>query len=591
MPIPGLDLASFITSLAGGVVSGIAGQNSQQWSQGLLMKLLEDGGAAQQDGKNKYSDIINSLLPSIIRGTLANTEALYGSDGNPGSLSKTGDNIASQNAQIPGLFSGANNWQSGNQDLSSLLQNLVSGQSGAKDTANAVFQGGGWTPQGQQGFDQISKLLNGGLQDTGAGRSTMESLFSNGGSTDFTSALQNAGRQSISDGGYTPTLNAAGKPLGGILDANGDTSNNDILRQFGIDALETGGYTPNSLRGASSALQGVESGGATPTTTGIQDRGLDLFNREALLPLEQVLSMARDEAGGNALDASKKARTQAINRGGGPGATVANGMQNQGFADFADMIARNESDNVTKALLGQQQLQQNEQLAGGQAATQGANAETARLNTSSDLLSSLESGATSRYNVGGNMANSANQNETTRLLSALGLIPDIQNSATNVMGTVGGLGVQGGKLDNERTSLGTDLFKALTSNELGQNSVGLESLIKLLGNQQNYTLGAGQLGNDISSTQGSQLAQLLSNNLGGGQLTLQGLQSLISAMQGGTKNELDFTSLLAGNQSNNVAAGQNAANPWMQYAGQGMNMMGNTAGGPRAQNPFENLGR
>jgi hypothetical protein len=255
------------------------------------------------------------------------------------------------------------------------------------------------------------------------------------------------------------------------------------------------------------------------------------------------------------------------------------------------MIARNESDNVTKALLGQQQLQQNEQLAGGQTATQGANAETARFNASGDLLSSLESGATSRYNVGGNLANSANQNETTRLLSALGLIPDIQNSATNVMGTVGGLGVQGGRLENERTGLGTDLFKSLTGNELNQNSIGLESLIKLLGNQQNYALGAGQLGNDISGTQGSQLATLLQNSLGGGQLNLQSIQALISAMQGGSKNELDFNSLLAGNNNNNIQSGQNAANPWMSYSQGGMNMMGNTSGGPRAQNPFENLGR
>lgn len=582
-----LDIAGFATSLIGSIIGGVAGQNETQWLKGLLMQILQTGDKNQARGLEQYSNITNSMLPLIQQGANTSGSLLNGPEG---LLSGITDLLKGQQQQIPGMFSGAGDWKGGNADLASQLQGILTGGSGTKDLANQVFAGGGWTPQGQQGFDQISKLLGGPLQGTSQGMGAMNDLFSNGGGNDFTRQLQNTARQTLSDGGVTGVLQTAGDPLMSILGAGGDTGNNDILRQFGLDALETGGFTGSARQGVGSALEQVLSGGETPTTQGLQDRGLELFGREALLPIEQVLSFARDEAGRASRNQFEGVQRRALARGGGPAALSQSGMAQGVMGEFADETAENQANAVMKALLGQQQLRQNEQLAGANAASQGANAATSRFGAGGDLLSSLESGATARYKAGGDLAQGANQNETQRLLSALGIVPDIQNSATNVMGTLGNLGVQGAGVENDRTGLATNLLKILTGNELGQNQVGLESLIKLLGNQNQYALGAGQLGNDIMGTQGSLMNALLGNNIAGGELDLKGITALVNALQQGTKNNIDFGSLLSGNFSNNLGAAQEQANPWMQHSGSGTQLIGSLAG-TNMQNPYANLGQ
>lgn len=585
MPGSPLDIAGQIGSLAGPIVGSIAGQNGIQWLQGLLASIYANGGNAQADGKAGYQKFFDDFYGPNKDAMQSLSALLFGPNGQ---FAQTTDQINGVNSQIPGLFSGADAYKGQNSTGTNLLQQLISGQNGSKDLANQVFAGGGWTPQGQQGFDQISSLLNGTLTGTNQGVNAMNSLFSNGGSTDFTSQFQNGARQTLSNGGMTPTLNAAGAPLTGILNAGGDTKNNDILRQFGLDALQTGGYTKNSQAGSNSALDTVLNGGNTAQTDALQGRGLELLGREALLPLGQVLSMSRDQAGAATLQQAEKARREAMNRGGGPGSTVANGLQNQAYADFADQAARNESDAATKALLGQQQLQQNEQLAGGQIATGGANAATSRFGTGGDLLSSLESGATNRYNVGGNMANAANDNETKRLLSALGLIPDIQDSATRNLGTVGGLGMNAANLDLSRLGLGSDIMKTLSGNDLSKNQIGLTALTNLLGNQQQYALGAGNLGNNIANTQGSNLQTLLTNAIASGQLDLNKITQLVQSMQNGNQNSIANNNSVSNTYQGVGAAGQQQANPWMQYSLGGMNLQGGSTngGGAASQNPF-----
>lgn len=589
--MPGIDAIGSLSSLAGSIISGLSAQNQQQWLHGLLASIFQEGGNANTLGRNQYSQFTNDFYPNLLSGLFGQQAGLFGTPDAPGRQYQVGNQIDAQNASLPALYSGINNWQGPNGAAAQGTQDLAGSLGGTQNLAQQVFAGGGWTPQGQQGFDQISRLLSSPLAGTSTASNMFGNLFGNGGATDFTSALQNAGRQSLSDGGMTPTLNAAGAPLAGILGANGDTANNDILRQFGLDALQTGGYTGNSAAGAASALQGVQSGGRTGTTDALQGRGLELLNREALLPLQQVLAMARDGAGAAGLNAAERARREAVNRGGGPGATVANGMTNQAFAEFADQIARNESDAATKALTGQQELQQREQLAGGSIAAQGADAERNRMAVAANLLAQLEQGSTQRYNVGGQLANAANDNETKRLLSALGLIPDIQNSATNVMGTVGGLGVQGGRLENDRLGIGSDLFKTMTGNELSQNSIGLNSLINLLGNQNQYALGAGTLANNSARTSGDLLSNLLQNSIQGGRLNLDGINAFVGAQNSGTKNNLDLLSLLSGNYFNTFQAGNNMMGPWLNYANNGMNTMSAPIGGSGAasQNPFASL--
>jgi hypothetical protein len=585
MPGSPLDIAGQIGSIAGPIVGSIAGQNGIQWLQGLLASIYANGGTAQKDGKTAYDKFINDFYGANKSGNDSLSALLFGPNGQ---FAQTTDQINGINSSIPSIFGNTGAYKGANTDYSNLLRQVTGSTSGTQDLANQVFAGGGWTPQGQQGFDQISKLFNSSLPGTQSGTNTMDSILNSGGGSDFTRAFQNAGRQSLSDGGMTPTLNAAGAPLQGILGANGDTANNDILRQFGLDALTSGGYTKNSQAGSNSALQTVLNGGNTAQTDALQGRGLQLLGREALLPMQQVISMARDQAGADSIAHAEKAYREAQNRGGGPGSTVANGLQNQAYADFADQSARNETDAAVKAMLGQQQLQQNEQLAGGQIATGGANAATARFGQGADLLSQLESGSTNRYNVGGNLAATANDNETKRLLSALGLIPDIQNSATNVMGTVGGLGLGAANSENNKLGIGADLLRTLSGNELSKNQIGLSSLSNLLSNQNQYALGAGNLSNNIANTQGNNLGTLLQNAIASGQLDLNTAVQLFGAFNQGAQNSIGNNNSLNNAYQGTTSAGQNMANPYMQYSLGGMNLQGGATNGGSAasQNPF-----
>jgi hypothetical protein len=588
MPSSPLDIAGFISSLAGGIVGGVAGQNEIQWNKGLLMKILEEAGKAQEQGRQSYLGYTNDFYPNLLNSLFSTQSQLHGPDG---FQSQLGNQLSSQNASIPSLYNNLNAWQGTNNAAAQSTIDIAKSLAGTQGLAQDVFAGGGWTPQYQYGFDTIQKFLESPLAGQGQAMSTMGNLFSTNGATDFTSALQNAGRQSLSNGGFTPTLNAAGAPLMGILNQNGDTQNNDILRRFGNQALTTGGYTANSGAGSNTALQGVQSGGRTGTTDALQGRGLELLNREALLPLQQVLSMARDGAGAAGLNAAERARREAINRGGGAGATVANGMQNQGFAEFADQIARNESDAANKALLGQQDLQQKEQLAGGSIAAQGADAERNRLGVFANLLNSLEQGATSRYGTGGQLANAANENETQRILSAIRSVSDLQDSATRNMGTVGGLGVQGAGLEQGNLDIAAKLLQTITGNDLSKTSIGLNNLNSLSGNQNQYALGAGTLANQSANTQGNLFGNLLQNSIQGGQLNLSGINGLVNAILGGQQNSLSYNGQLNNSWANVINGAQGLMSPWMQYANNGLGTMGGLAGGTHGQNPYANLGK
>jgi hypothetical protein len=556
----------------------------------MLATLIANGGNAATTGQSEYSKGYGAMTPGLDSANNTLGSLLFGPEG---LLAKTGTSIEDLQKAIPGLFSGTGDYKGESNALSGQLGGNISGLDLLKDMGSSNYGQGGATNESQEGMNQILKLLSGQLSGAGSAGNTMENLFSSNGATDFSSQFQNGARQTLSNGGFTPTLNAAGAPLQGILGANGDTGNNDILRQFGLDALQTGGYTSNSGAAAQNSLGNLLNDGRSQSTDFLQSKGQEFLGREGILPLEQVLSMARDGAGAATLNAGEKARTQAINRGGGAGATVANGMQNQGFAEFADMAARNESDAVAKALLGQQSLQLQQQLAGGDIAAKGVAGQQSQYGLDASLLGDLEKGATARYSVGGELANSANQNETTRLLSALGLIPQLQDSATKNLGTVGNLGLGAAGQENERLGLATDLMKILSGNDLSKSSIGINGILDLMNGKNSFALGSGNLSNSVAGNQASSLTSLLQNALSKGTLDLNTANSIFSAMNAGNNTQISNTSNLGGMFNNNMQNKQNSIDPWMQLAFNGMNQQSSAVGGSGAasQNPFAALGQ
>lgn len=83
---------------------------------------------------------------------------------------------------------------------------------------------------------------------------------------------------------------------------------------------------------------------------------------------EQAAGFASELANRQYLNQAEAARRQILARGGSPGSITASGIQNQGFADFADAAARAASDAGLRALLNQQDLTLRQQQLGGQMA-------------------------------------------------------------------------------------------------------------------------------------------------------------------------------------------------------------------------------
>jgi hypothetical protein len=437
--------------------------------------------------------------------------------------------------------------------------------------AGQVFGGGGWTPQYQQALDQLSSTF--GNVDIGnrgqlAGDVASEFL-NNRGNTQLSSLLQEYAQGVLGAGGFTPTLNAAGPAITNLLNSNGNTSGQDALRSAASGAMGNNGLTQTGSMGEAAALQNILNNGQTPTSQSLQRQGLNLVGKNNIFDPMQAALFAGNDAMQTYKGQMENLYDKAMQRGGGPGANVASGMQNGAAGDFADEALAARSKAVIDALMKQQGLNLQQTQTGADMATQGLGQETQRMNSSNNLLTNLEDVASRRFGTGGSLLSSAEQLNNSRLLGGLNFIPELQGAATQNIATTGGLGLGGGQLATSNVNSANNLITQLAQLGLGASN----GINNVMGNMNQYALGAGNLFNNMNNVGGSLMSSLFGNEISGGNLALGQNTGWSNAMNSGANNSLGLGQLYGNMFSNGFNPLNNlvnqSSNIWQQ-ALQGM---------------------
>lgn len=499
---------------------------------------------------------------------------------NPGSVSSAYGGADPYGQNIPGL-----------QSVLEQLQGGLPQLQGQSALANQVFSGGGWTPQSQTSFDNLSSFFGGQNPQQQALGGMANNIFNSNGQSQnplFQSIL-NSSAQGIT--GTNPLLQGAAAGANSIIGNQGQTGPTNAgigaaqnlfanggmtpalqsLLGVGSNVLSQNGLTPTGAQGESAALKVLNNGGATPTTNALQGRGVDLANRESLLPLDLATSMARNDAATTFQNNMEAARRQALSRGGGAGSTVASGLQNQGLADYSDRGAQTEAQAVRDTLDKQQQLQLQQAGLGAQMAQQGGNLENSRFGTAASTLGNLEDVASRRFSTGGNFitgaSNAATNNASTGLgalqgltglqsqreLAALGLLPQISQTGTNQAGVYGNLYNASNAQNLDALGLGRNMYNDVLNSDLGANS----QYNNLIGTQGQYALGAGNLANAGQNDISGILQAILGGNLSASGQGLNRTNSAYNVLGQGI-GSLQGQQNFSGRQQNNANSGLNS---------------------------------
>lgn len=299
--------------------------------------------------------------------------------------------------------------------------------------------------------------------------------------------------------------------------------------------------------GASIGMPSVDSG-YTGSIDEILKKAKDILAQDPLLGMDKAINMARDQAATATSQQYQAAMSRALARGGGAGATVANGLQNRGMAEFADAGSQAEAAAMRDAAKTQQGLQLQkygigadlakamEQVAAQRNASSsslagsiaGANASLAAagMNNSAraaELQASLNAQlAQAQMGLYGQLAglnlnkmlaglsgvgNFANQENEMRL-AGLSAMPALQNSAT-------------ARYAEELKKYGIDAsaLTGLTGQQTDLMKTGMNALPQLQNVAENAAIGRAGIGKDILGM-GTNLfdsqSKLASNNLLGG---------------------------------------------------------------------------
>lgn len=615
------------------IYGAIQGNNNQDWLRGALATVLANeqnyGVLPGSQAFNQYSNMLQGVAGSNLQNPAA---LLYGPDNNGltqnllNSLQNQSGNLQNTLNQYSGgqgnlgytnpLMEGAQQalTNSGNM-LGNPLQAYAGalsngGVQGLQNTANLAgqgFAGGGWTPQYQQGFDQLTNFFNGNPV-TGAAQALAGTLLGQSGQTAYTNQSQKLANDVASSGGWIPQLNMSLPALQQILNNGGNTSQSNNLAQAGNLMLNNNGMTPTGQAAVNAGLAGVQSGGQTPLTqalsqfglnqaqnpgtpftNGTQQQGLNLINTKAVMTPQQAVSIARNQAGTDAMANAKAAYAQALRRGGGPGSM--SGLQNEAMTDFADKVAQAQSQAATQALQGQQAallqqqgqgtnmlnvgggLQNQAQQTGVNAALGGGGLAQSLLGTYGGILGNAQNTAANLYGTAAGMLGQSGSLANSLLSNGLSNVPQLTNAAANYVSPYIQLGLGAANNVTGNINAGNSLASMLQQGQLG----GINSLSGLMGNQNQYALGLGGLQNNINQglggllnstagTQGNIYNNLYNTGTAGGQLGLNQYSALTGAQNQNYGNQLTL-----GNLYNSLMNTGN--NPLTALAGQGADIL------------------
>lgn len=411
-------------------------------------------------------------------------------------------------------------------------------------TAAQLFLGGGWSAPGQSIFDRTMDMGTGQGWQMAQQADTGGQLLGQQGQTAFSRGLMDYANQALQWGGQTPL-----------------TQQMAAAGQQGLTGMYgTGGLTPTGGVGEGVALQGLLRGGASPLSSYMQQLGASQAGDEPLLPFETAVSFARDTAGRAAKSQMQAYMQRALARGGGPGATVASGLQNQGMREFSDAAMAGESDAMQKALQERQGLMLQRQAQGAGMAQQQGALENQRLGINAGLLGNLEDMASRRW------------------LGAGGMLGEAQQGQTALQDALGRLGLGGLGAETSRMGLGGQFLGQFNQQRLG----GLNQAQGALTGMNQMALGGGSLYNQLLGTQGGMYDQYINNLLAGGVLGNQRFGS-ISGAQNQAFGNLNQTAGTAQSALSNIYG------PWTGMANNQLDFTGGLYGNePQLFNPMFN---
>lgn len=492
----------------GNILGANMNQNALQWYQNALVNVLNQLTQANSTGLNNANASGEPLRNAATNLMNQGGQFVYGNAGSPGMLPGLQQELqGTVDALNPATFQRNALTPEQQQTVQALL-----GQAGAMQP---LMQQGSANPDvaNELGM-RLTQLANGqGAQAAQSGTTGLQLLQAMGMNPTTTNWL-NTANDVISNRGLTDALSHTTNGALGILGAGGFTPGLQGLEASGNGILNSAplgvaGLTPTGATGEQVALGNLIRNGATPTSNTFEALGANLASRPALIPMDLAVSLARNNAATQVANAARNARTQAEARGGGPGSLVANGATNEALAEFGDQGAQAVANAVQQAIQGQQGLQLQQQQQGANMGLQGGGLQAENLNIAGNQLANLEGIANQRYGLGSGNVATSEQEATNRLLQAMGIIPSVQNTANNTVGTWGNLGLGTSQLAQGNLALGGNLLNNFNQTSLG----GLQGLENLLGNQNQFTLGA-------ANTAGNLYNSALSQGLAGGQLGL-----------------------------------------------------------------------
>lgn len=611
-------LAGQIAGLGLGIYGGLQSQHQQEWLNGAYLDQRDYARNALQQRTGMWNDIQGPLTQ---QGWAASNPALA-------SYLQSNPQYMEYLSQMPGFAEQAvqagQNWMQPQQvaPLDGMREGTDQfGQMGRD--AWAGYQGGGWSEAGQNGLNWGSDFANLNTPDGQTLSDAGRGILGTGGATAFNMGVTDRAGDALNRGGMTNTLDGAlqwagntlngggstantyglGQGGAGLMFDGGQTGNTGNLSQFGNRELQgnlgTGGLTGTGAAGMQVALRGLGEGGQSEFGNAIQSYATGLMKQNPLMTMEQAMSMAQDAAGTQYANAAEAVSARAIARGGGAGATVANGAQNRALSEFAEQGAEGVAKAGRDAAMTQQQLElqrlnsglgfglnalgdQNNRL-GTFGGILGGLENTAanRFNTGGSFLSQADNNATSRFNAGVGATQAAGSLENQRFIDAMGQMVGVQNSANNNMNVLGGLGINAEGSQNNFLGTGTSMLNSNQNFRLG----GLGAYNNGLGQMNNYALGQGRLGmegiqNQMTGNQNQFNSYLAGQNAGvNNAATNFGIRNQAgTALGSGQASQLPWYN--AGNQILG-----NYANQLVQQQGMYGNMMPNVApAGP--QNNF-----
>lgn len=444
------------------------------------------------------------------------------------------DQMMAMQQGIPGMFQGMQQYMPpAIENNLNHISGIAGELSDPRYTAQQLFQGGGWTPYRQDFNDRLMEMINGG-RGIGTMSDIGQRLLNLEGKTNFTNVLQDRGADAVNSGGMNPYLDAAMSKYLGLSD-------NPSSQQ--------------SALGQEAALKLLGASGATPANVQRLARGTNLENREALLPTEMAMSMAREQAGGDFDKQMEAVRARALARGGGPGAVVASGGQTGAEADFAKDRLQYVADRGQKALMDQQGLN------------------LQQMGMGSGIANSAQADAINRMGIGASLLPALQGQDTQRLLGALGGIGGVVNTATQRAGTFGNLGLGGAQNELARLMGGGQL----TGASLDQISRALGLLEQGTTNQQQIALGGGNLMNTLANSQAGMFDDIVKQYFNANTQGLNNFNTLYGAQNTSMGNQRAMTNDFWNQYMQSMNPATNAAN---NYFGFGNTILGGSGAMP-----------